>query len=238
MKKLLLPFFAFVIATLALSSCMFNVMDPEGEYMSRSYDVEPFENISISAGMELILTQDSTTSVKIDTYENFYKHINVEVIDNTLKLTKDIEVSFRNPKIKVYVNIAKLDEIEASSGSSINLNSGWTAEELEIDMSSGSSAYGNINLKRFDLSMSSGAEAQLEGTVEDFSIEASSGSSFRGFELQTINGRADLSSGSMAEINTSGSLYAEGSSGSTIRYKGTSDITIKTSSGASVNRVE
>ncbi len=217
---------------------MFNVLEPEGEYISKSYDVEPFENISISAGMELILTQDSTTSVKIDTYENFYKHINVEVIDNTLKLTKDIEVSFRNPKIKVYVNIAKLDEIEASSGSSINLSSGWTAEELEIDMSSGSFAEGTLELQKFSLSMSSGTEAKFSGKVHEFSIDASSGSNFKGFDLEAVNMETDVTSGSYAEVFATGFISVRASSGATVKYKGTNQLEIKTSSGASVNRVE
>lgn len=238
MKKLLLPIFAFVIATLAISSCMFNVLEPEGEYISKSYDVEPFKNVSVSSGMELILTQDSTISVKVATYENIHEYINVEVVDSTLKFTKDLEVSFRNPDIKIYVNAAYLEEIKASSGSELNMNSGWRADELEIEMSSGSSGEGMLDVKDLSLLMSSGSDAKFTGKADEFSIESSSGSNFKGFDLEAVNVETDLSSGSYAEVFVTGFLKARASSGATVKYKGTNQLEVKTSSGASVNKVE
>ena len=238
MKKLLFSFMAIAVAALTLSSCVFNAVTPEGEYTSKSYELPTFENIYVSSGMELILTQDSTVSVKVETYENIHEYINVEVVDNTLRLSKDLEVSFRNAEIKVYVNIASLDEIEASSGSHLNLTAGWVAEELDIDMSSGSSAQGNIEIKEFSLKMSSGSDATFSGKAEKFTLGSSSGSTLNAFDLEAINCSADLSSGSYAEVFATGCLYAESSSGASIKYKGTSQIEVKTGSGGSVNRAE
>lgn len=238
MKKLLFSFMAIAVATLALSSCVFNAITPEGEYTSKSYELPTFENIYVSSGMELILTQDSTVSVKVETYENIHEYINVEVVDNTLRLSKDLEVSFRNAEIKVYVNIASLDEIEASSGSELNLTSGWKADELEIDMSSGSSAECTLEVQELSLSMSSGSDARFTGKAHEFSIEATSGSNFKGFDLEAVNVQTDLSSGSYAEVFATGFISARASSGATVKYKGTNQLEVKTSSGASVNRVE
>ena len=57
MKKRILPFIILFIAAFALSSCILNVVEPGGEYISKEYHVRSFENISVSAGMELLLTQ-------------------------------------------------------------------------------------------------------------------------------------------------------------------------------------
>ena len=238
MKKLLFSFMAIALAALTLSSCVFNAVTPEGEYTSKTFNVEPFNNVSVSSGMELILTQDSTVSVKIDTYENIHEYINVEVIDSTLKFSKDLEVSFRNPDIKIYVNVAYLEEIKASSGSELNLTSGWKADELEIDMSSGSSAECTLEVQELSLSMSSGSDARFTGKAHEFSIEATSGSNFKGFDLEAVNVQTDLSSGSYAEVFATGFISARASSGATVKYKGTNQLEVKTSSGASVNRVE
>lgn len=238
MKKLLISFAAIAVATLALTSCVFNAITPEGEYTSKDYNVEQFKNVSVSSGMELILTQDSTISVKVATYENIHEYINVEVVDSTLKFTKDFEVSFRNPDIKIYVNTAYLEEIKASSGSELNMNSGWRADELEIEMSSGSSGEGMLDVKDLSLLMSSGSDAKFTGKADEFSIESSSGSNFKGFDLEAVNVETDLSSGSYAEVFVTGFLKARASSGATVKYKGTNQLEVKTSSGASVNKVE
>ena len=238
MKKLLISFAAIAVTTLALTSCVFNAITPEGEYTSKDYNVEQFKNVSVSSGMELILTQDSTISVKVATYENIHEYINVEVVDSTLKFTKDLEVSFRNPEIKIYVNVAYLEEIKASSGSDLNLSSGWKADELEIEVSSGASAEGRLEVRELSLTMSSGSDAKFTGKADEFSIESSSGSNFKGFDLEAVNVETDLSSGSYAEVFATGFLKARASSGATVKYKGTNQLEVKTSSGASVNKVE
>jgi hypothetical protein len=234
MKKRILPFIILFIAAFALSSCILNVVEPGGEYISKEYHVRSFENISVSAGMELLLTQDSAISVRVETYESLIDHINVKVANNTLFLTKDVDILFKNTRIKVFVNAAYLDKIEVLSGSKLNITSGWVTNELEIDMSSGSSGTGSLALNELNLKLNSGSYAKFFGAANELSIEASGGSSFRGLGLNVLNGRADLSSGSYAEINASETLFAKGTDGSIIRYKGNPELIINTSSGASV----
>lgn len=136
------------------------------------------------------MTQDTTAEVTVKTYENIYDYSIVNV------------VNFKNPRIKVYVNADNLEKIVASSGSKLNFTSVWTADDLNIEMSSGSF-----------------------------------GSPFRGLVISALDGSVRLSSGSYAEVNASETLYAEGSEASLIRYKGTPEITVKTSSGATIIRL-
>jgi len=234
MKKHFLPFITLAVTAFLISSCFLNIVEPSGEYISKDYNVRSFENISVSAGMEVILTQDTTTSVRIETYENLFDYLIVKVVNNTLVLTKNVEVLFKNPRIKVYVNVDYLEKIVASSGSKLDLTSGWIADDLDIEMSSGSSAMGTLVLNELNLTLSSGSSAKFEGVADDLNVEASSGSSFRGLDVNVLNGRVFLYSASYAEINASETLYVEGFEASIVRYKGAPDITIKTSSGASV----
>jgi len=237
MKKSIILFFVLAVTAFSLHSCVLNIVDPGGEYVSKDYNIGTFENISVSAGMELILTQDTSTSVRVETYENIFDYLIVKKVNNTLILTKNVEVLFKNPRIKVYVSVANLEEIVASSGSKVNFSSVWVAEDLNIEMYSGSSGVGNLSLNELTLKLSSGSSAKFTGLADDLSVVGSSGSSFRGLALSALDGSVRLSSGSFAEVNASETLYAEGSEVSVIRYKGTPEITVKTSSGASVIRL-
>lgn len=238
MKKLLLLFVAII--TLSLSSCSFGFMgiEPEGEYISKNIDKGPFESVSVSAGMELILTQDSAVSVRVETYENIHKYIIVDLIDNSLKFSTDFGISLHNPNVKVYVNTDKIRKISGSGGTRLNLSSGWKGDALDIHMSGGSSAFGVINVNELSLSMSGGTRTDLEGTAENFKLHASGGSSCRNFGLATSNSDVSLSGGTSAHVKVSGHLSADCSGGSSVRYIGTPVVNTKLSGGASVRQTE
>ena len=237
MKRHLFPFIIFIVATFALSSCVLNIVEPGGEYISKEYNLNAFENISVSSGMELILTQDTATAIRVETHENLINHIIVKVVNKTLYFTKDIEILFKNPGIKVFVNVAYLEKIEVLGGSKLNFTSGWVTNDLETDLSAGSSGRGNLALNELDIKLNSGSFAKFAGVANELNIEASGGSSFMGLGLDVLNGRADLSLGSYAEINASETLYAKGSGGSVIRYKGDPELIINTIGGASVIKI-
>jgi hypothetical protein len=234
MKKSIILLFVLAAIAFSLHSCVLSIIDPAGEYVSKDYNVGTFEKISVSAGIELILSQDTTTAVRVETYENIFDYLIVKKVNNTLILTKNVEVLFKNPRIKVYVNVANLDEIVASSGSKVNFSSVWVAEDLNIEMSSGCSGMGNLSLNNLFLKLSSGSSAKYSGVVDNLTVVGSAGSSFRGLGLSVLDGSVCLSSASFAEVNASETLYAEGSGASVIRYKGTPEITVKTSSETSV----
>ncbi|MDD3273923.1 MAG: DUF2807 domain-containing protein [Bacteroidales bacterium] len=238
MKKLIILFVAITSLLFASCSCVFSGIHPEGEYIAKTINAEPFENISYSAGMELIITQDSTTSVVLETYENIHDYIQVEVVDNTLKITKDFSVNFINPKIKIYVKTAKLEKITASAGTRLDMSAGWEGETLDIDISAGSSAIGNLMLKELSLNMSAGTRAEFEGRAEKFSLDATSGSSFKSYNMETSICDVNISSGALAYLNVSDYLSAEASSGASIRYKGNPQLKTKIHSGASIRNVD
>ncbi len=160
MKKSIILLFVLAAIAFSLHSCVLSIIDPAGEYVSKDYNVGTFEKISVSAGIELILSQDTTTAVRVETYENIFDYLIVKKVNNTLILTKNVEVLFKNPRIKVYVNVANLDEIVASSGSEVNFSSVWVAEDLNIEMSSSCSGMGNLSLNNLFLKLSSGSSAK------------------------------------------------------------------------------
>jgi len=240
MKKLLLLFVAAsLIGAQSCSYFGFVSVDPTGQYIAKKIQTTSFENVSVSSGFELIITQDSLKELTIETYENIHSYIVVEVVDNTLKIHPEDGVNFAgDPNVKIHLSCNVLNKMSSSGGGHINLNNGWTADELKISLSGGGNVTGKVLLKSLELDMSGGSESDLEGVAEYLSISSSGGSVHKHFSLLSKKCRADMSGGASADLNVSGKLIVDASGGTTIRYKGNPEISSELSGGSGIEKVE
>ena len=240
MKKLLLIFAAAsLIGAQSCSYFGFISVDPTGQYISKKVAVSPFENVSVSSGFELIVTQDSIESLSIETYENIHQYIVAEVVGNTLEVHPEEGISFAgNPKVKVHLSCKYLNKLSSSGGGRINLNNGWTGDELSISLSGGGKVFGKVMLQSLELDMSGGSESDIEGVAEYLNIGSSGGSVHKHFSLLTKKCRLDMSGGASADVNVSEKLNVDASGGTHISYKGNPEISSELSGGSSIEKVE
>lgn len=146
MKKQILFFTAML--SMAVSSCSyvgFVSVHPSGDYIAKKINIGDFDNVSVSSGFELILTQDSVSSLNIETYENLQSYIIVDIEGNTLKIYRENGINFSGrPNVKIHLTCKNLDRISSSGGGRINLDNGWNADELEINLSGGGKVFGKV----------------------------------------------------------------------------------------------
>ncbi len=58
----------------------------------------------------------------IETYENVFKHLEVQIVDNTLMISpKDVVNFFGEPKVKIHITTPVLKELSLSGGSRAEL---------------------------------------------------------------------------------------------------------------------
>lgn len=242
----------FVLLFVA-GSCTAQRVKGEGEIIKQNREVNGFKGISSSNGIDVYLTQADTEKVSVETYGNLQSVIKTEVKDGILKIYADGKYKAKeNPK--VYVSIKTLEKIEAQSGSDIfgkgniktkdlriELSSGsdlkmkTVSEKIDCDMSSGSDMILETKAKNLVFEISSSADVIISGSTNKLSVSASSGSDFKGFDLKSKNCNVDVSSGADVEINVSGSLKADASSGGDIDYKGNpSHTNFNSSSGGDI----
>lgn len=240
MKKLLL--LLAVASLIGAQSCSyfgFVSVDPTGQYITKNVPVKPFENVSVSHGFELIVTQDSIESLSIETYENIHQYIVVEVVDNTLEIRPEEGINFAgDPKVKIHLSCKDLNKLSSSGGGRLNLNNGWTGDELSISLSGGGKVFGKVVLQSLELDMSGGSESDIEGVAEYLNIGSSGGSVHKHFSLLTKKCRLDMSGGASAEVNVSEKLNVDASGGTHISYKGNPEISSELSGGSSIEKTE
>ncbi len=193
-----------------------------------------FENIEISNGITLLLTEGKKELLRVEADENIHEHIFTEVSNGTLKIYTDVNT--RKTKAKnVYVTTSGLKGVYASNGSTVITKNELIANQIELKTSSGSSMDIYLNARLIDASSSSGSSMYLQGNSHELNAKTSSGSQINAKELIAELTNVKASSGSEITIHTTDYLNAVVSSGAHISsYGNPKEINQKKSSGGMI----
>lgn len=196
-------------------------------------NLDGFDEIKISKGMNVYLTQGNETKVSIQADENLLAVIETEVDGDVLKISTGANIRKAKAK-KVFITLPNIDVIEAFAGSNVyagNLN----IENIEISASAGSNVKLEINAQDSKVSASAGSNVKLEGKSDKFTAKASSGSNIRAGNLKTLSSETKVSSGANIWLAVQNNIKASASSGGNIFYFGSPENTeITKSSGGNV----
>ena len=194
-----------------------------------------FDEIKVQQGIRLLITQDNSTSLKVEADENIIDLLRTEIQNNQLKIYFEKNV-YKAKARNVYLSTNDIKKIKASSGSSVISENTIQSNALELDASSGSSMKIYVNAEKVTTESSSGANIRVNGKSKILSCSASSGSSINADDLKTIDATVKASSGANIDVNVTGILTAKASSGGDIDYEGNpKDVNKNTSSGGSVS---
>lgn len=236
MKLLKLLTLALLLSTFLMAQKQVN--DPNAE----SRPVKGFHAIKVSTGIQLLLTQGTTEAVAVSAVTTDHRDKIKTIVENgVLKIYYDNDSwkSWKNgdQKLKAYVSIITLDNLDISAGASITVEGSVKSNKLSVDASSGAVLKGNIEVSTLSIDQSSGSVIKLSGTVEDLTVDGSSGSVLHGYDLTVQNCNVDMSSGGGVQLTVNKELSVEATSGGYVNYKGQGVIkNIKTSSGGNVSR--
>lgn len=237
MKLMLITIFTGLAIQLSAQTTIVNDANAKQRTITGS-----FSSVSVSSGIELLLTQGDEVSLAVSASEPKFEERLKTVIENgVLKIYYDnAGISWVNEnkrKLKAYLSFKTLEKIMASSGSSIKSSGKLNFNNLELIINSGALVKLDLVAKEISVKEDSGAEASLSGSADNVEVSVSSGASFKGFDLKTTFCTAKASSGGSVKINIEKELSAKASSGGDIRYSGAAVIReINVNSGGSVKK--
>ncbi|MFT6335208.1 MAG: hypothetical protein ACI86M_000085 [Saprospiraceae bacterium] len=130
-----------------------------------------------------------------------------------------------NTQAKVIVYYTELNDISVSAGASLKSDNPIRTQNMDIDVSSGSSADVEVIAQSVDLDASTAANVKLEGSAKKAKYDASSGSTINAKMMICDYVDADVSSGAKIKAHVNKKLNADASSGGSIRYTGDVDDT-------------
>jgi hypothetical protein len=238
MRNFFLLFLVFITScTLALGQR--TISDPNAQ----KREVSGYHALSVSNGIEVILTQGTTEAVAVSaTVSADRDKITTVVEKGVLKISYDYNLwklwkGVGNKKLKAYVSVVNIDAINISAGSGINVDGALKSPALTMHVSSGARFDGRVEMQTMNIEQSSGSRARVSGSVKELTCSASSGSKFSGYGLVVSNCNAKTTSGAKMEITVNVELSADVASGGNIYYRGPGVIrNIRSASGGKVSR--
>lgn len=235
-------FVAIAALTFTLSSChgwFGDHIDGNGNIIKESRSVSGFNGIDVSGGIDVIVKQDSTESVKVEIDANLQEYIITKVENGILKIHQVNNTSLNSSTgIKVYVSGKNIKSFEASGACDIiGENKIQNTGEISFHATGASKIELDLKAPKVSGDITGASDLRLSGETKDVYIHATGASHARCFELMTENADVDLSGASSADVSASVSVNGEASGASNVTYKGSaSSVVVKTSGAGSVNK--
>ena len=135
-----------------------------------------------------------------------------------IKWKKNVDSSNRTAKVKLYHS--NLNTIVANAGAKINSTEVITKDAFNVDASSGSKINVAVDCSSLEVECSSGAGITISGKATSQQVEASSGGSYKATDLITDTTNIEVSSGASAKVHATKNLNAEASTGGSVKYAG------------------
>lgn len=228
-----------LLAVFCLGSCLeYETIFPYGNTVAYERPVRTFDNISVSSGFELIITQDNTQEVVIETRENLHQYVEVDVIGRTLRIYRRRGIIFgRGATVKVYVSTDYLANVSSSGGGAIVFDNLWVGNDLDCHVSGGGDLYGDVDLISLYVSLSGGSKADIAGYADRLKVNSSGGSKTWFNYLESVTCDINISGGGYAEVFAKQNLHVNGSGGSRVFFKGNPFVTSTLSGGSIVSKM-
>jgi hypothetical protein len=219
-KKIWNSLVLFWLLTISFSatSCIPHIHG-NGKVVKEERNVSSFNEITVSTGIEVLINQDSSEKIVVETDENIQKILKTEVHGGKLKIY--LEEGIQHAKeLKVYVTVKQINSLEANSGSEVKSGNKITSENLKISSSSGSEVKMEVACTQLKVDSSSGSELHVSGSSQFIEAESSSGSELDASGLVAEKCVASASSGSDLSVHATKEIKANASSGSEIDVLG------------------
>lgn len=233
---------AFLIAVIVFSSC--NIIDQKrvkgnGHVISKAYNLKDFAQIDIGDNMDVYIRQGADYDVKIETDENLFKYLDVNVHEDK-KLDVDVTNNTHldaTGEVKVYITAPWLDKVDISGAAQLQTEGRFSQDrKLKFDLSGASSANVSVRAPIVEMDVSGASTLTIEGESRDVKADASGASTINAFNLMAEKTDADASGASTVRVFSSITLKAKANGASTVKYKGNPQVTSEASGAGSVSK--
>ena len=208
---------------------------------TKQFAVRNFNQIRVSSGIDLYLTQGTTENIKVTTDAALMDKISVTKEGSQLviayKNNNNWNFTRKGSSIKAYVTVNQLNALAASGGSDVYGNNTIKTDQLDIRSSGGADVRLTLAANNITIHSSGGSDVYLKGRATNLEIQASGGSDVHALEFEVQNAKVSSSGGADVDVYVNRALEATSSGGSDIKYKGNAALKNNSSKSGSVRKV-
>ncbi|MHA4893126.1 head GIN domain-containing protein [Pedobacter sp. PWIIR3] len=203
---------------------------------SKSVALRDFQEVSITSGIDLYITQSTSESIKIVAHPDILEKVVIEKKGSLLNIHYKENFSWsrfiKDQDTKIYISVKTLHAISASGGSDVYTQNTIKTDKLMLHASGGSDIDFSLNSRDLQIETSGGSDINLKGSATNMLAKASGGSDIDALGLVVEYAKVEASGGSDANVNVSKALEIRATGGSDVSYKGNA-VVRKTSSDRS-----
>jgi hypothetical protein len=190
-----------------------------GNVVTKEREAGYFNSVKVSTAIDLILTQGSSESIKVEADDNLHEYIITEIKDNTLRIYTEANIQGAK-EMNVHVTMKDIEKISATSAGDVVGKSVIKSNELLLSTSSAGDIKLEVEVKKLICKISSAGDITVSGSTDELEADLSSAGDLNAYEL--IARVADVSSSSAgdAKITVKEKLRARSSSAGDIHYQG------------------
>ena len=215
------------------------VVDPDAVIRENT---ESFSTVKVSSGIQVYFSKGEIEGLAISAPDEKYRDaIKTEVSNGILHIFFAGERMRKSTisKLTVYIAYKNLEQLQVSGASNIIIAGVMELPLLNVQLSGASQLIGQIKIDELNLKLSGASEVKLSGIVKNINIESSGASDVKSYALIAENCNVKASGASDVNMTVTKELAANASGASNIFYRGTAELKIKQSTGASsVTRVQ
>jgi hypothetical protein len=204
-----------------------------GRVVASPVPVSSFSRLEVGGAFHVTATIGSANSVTLHVDENLLDLVDVHVSGDTLHIGTKSGANLHGANLSADATAAELTGVEVSGAAQVTLIGDTDAVSLDLSASGAGQLTGNIGAQHVRLELSGASHATLSGTAGALALEASGASDLQGQDLRVSELTVELSGASSASVTVSGSISAEASGASSLRYFGSPTFTKKDVSGGS-----
>ena len=237
--KLFKTTLGFLTALLLVSACGMAPVYGSGKVVTERRDASGFDGVSVSGGGDLVIIQDGTESVSVETDDNLMQYVVAEVRGGTLNLYLDDQGlrNFQPTRLVFTVHVKDLTAV-TTSGSWNFTSEKINTDRLNIVVSgSGSVNIGDLSADNLSVMISGSGEMDAAGAVTGQSVTVSGSGKFRAGGLRSETAQITISGSGEATLWVTASLTTDISGSGTVHYYGSPQTDINTSGSGNVQRL-
>ena len=204
-----------------------------GNVITKPISVSPFSKLEVGSAFEVTVSFGDQSALTLHVDDNVANYVDAGVSGQTLHIGLKRGTSVSNATLKADVTAPSLTSIELSGASRVHLSGELSGRSAKVTASGASRLDGSIRMDEIALSLSGASNATLSGTAARLVVSGSGASQVEAVDVQSTDLEISLSGASVATVAVSGTISAELSGASNLRYKGSPRFSKKAVSGAS-----
>jgi hypothetical protein len=228
---LLLP-----MAILAATACNTRIVRGSGDLITETRQVSGFNRIDLSGSGEVIVTQNGSESLSIETDDNVMEHVRAEVVGRTLQIGFKEGVNLITPSRLVFsVDVDDLTGLAISGSGDVEVDM-LEADRLEAIVSgSGEIQIGDLRVGEVNAEISGSGEIGLAGDAASQEVTISGSGKYLAGDLCSARVKVSVSGSGDATVCATETLDSNISGSGSVDYYGRPSINSSDSGSGRLN---